>query len=99
MFILKMSCLLNLKFQEHILRDRDRVVSNTWYNEEKKRWEMDLLAVPFAVTNKLVEHARIRHDWAVMYLAIKGDDKEYYVDIKVGILFAILLAVYAMFSF
>ncbi|XP_062084344.1 probable inactive ATP-dependent zinc metalloprotease FTSHI 5, chloroplastic [Humulus lupulus] len=68
--------------QEHILLDRDRVMSKTWYNEEKKRWEMDPIAVPFAVTKKLVEHARIRHDWAVMYVAIKGDDKDYFVDIK-----------------
>lgn len=68
--------------QERILMDRDRVVSKTWFNEEKNRWEMDSLAVPFAVSNKLVEHARIRHDWGVMYIAIKGDDKEYYVDIK-----------------
>ncbi|POO02926.1 AAA-type ATPase [Trema orientale] len=68
--------------QEHILLDRDRVMSKTWYNEEKNRWEMDPLAVPFAVSNKLVEHARIRHDWAAMYIAIKGDDKDYYVDLK-----------------
>lgn len=70
------------KRQEHILLDRDRVVSKTWYNEEKNRWEMDPVAVPFAVSKKLVERARIRHDWAAMYIALKGDDKEYYVDIK-----------------
>ncbi|GKV07084.1 hypothetical protein SLEP1_g18890 [Rubroshorea leprosula] len=68
--------------QEHILLDRDRVITNTWYNEEKHRWEMDPVAVPYAVSKKLVENARIRHDWAVMYIALKGDDKEYYVDIK-----------------
>ncbi|KAL6278896.1 hypothetical protein ACE6H2_022497 [Prunus campanulata] len=68
--------------QELILLDRDRVVSKTWHNEEKNRWEMDPVAVPFAVSKKLVEHARIRHDWAAMYIALKGDDKEYYVDIK-----------------
>lgn len=44
---------------------------------------MDPMAVPYAVSKKLVEHARIRHDWAAMYIALKGDDKEYYVDIKV----------------
>lgn len=76
--------------------DRDRVVSKTWYNEEKNRWEMDPLAVPFAVSNKLVEHARIRHDWGAMYIAIKGDDKEYYVDIKVVYLF--LLSPCELFS-
>lgn len=59
------------------------MVSKTWHNEEKNRWEMDPVAIPFAVSKKLVEHARIRHDWAAMYIALKGDDKEYYVDIKV----------------
>ncbi|OMO84521.1 Peptidase M41 [Corchorus capsularis] len=68
--------------QERILLDRDRVVAKTWYNEEKSRWEMDPMAVPYAVSKKLVEHARIRHDWAMMYIALKGDDKEYFVDIK-----------------
>ncbi|XP_050382303.1 probable inactive ATP-dependent zinc metalloprotease FTSHI 5, chloroplastic [Argentina anserina] len=68
--------------QELILLDRDRLVSKTWYNEEKNRWEIDPVAVPFAVSKKLVERARIRHDWAAMYIALKGDDKEYYVDIK-----------------
>ncbi|XP_015576554.1 probable inactive ATP-dependent zinc metalloprotease FTSHI 5, chloroplastic [Ricinus communis] len=70
------------QIQERILLDRDRVVSKTWYNEEKNRWEMDPIAVPYAVSKKLVEHARIRHDWGAMYLALKADDKEYYVDIK-----------------
>ncbi|KAL4379473.1 hypothetical protein GQ457_02G033540 [Hibiscus cannabinus] len=68
--------------QERILLDRDRVVAKTWYNQERSRWEMDPMAVPYAVSKKLVEHARIRHDWAVMYIALKGDDKEYFVDIK-----------------
>ncbi|XP_065852276.1 probable inactive ATP-dependent zinc metalloprotease FTSHI 5, chloroplastic isoform X2 [Euphorbia lathyris] len=70
------------QIQERILLDRDRVVSKTWYNEEKKRWEMDSMAVPYAVSKKLVGHARIRHDWGAMYIALKGDDKEFYVDIK-----------------
>ncbi|KAL4637644.1 hypothetical protein ACB092_03G091900 [Castanea dentata] len=68
--------------QERILLDRDRVMSKTWYDEEKNRWEMDPVAVPYAVSKKLVEHARIRHDWAAMYITLKGDDKEYYLDIK-----------------
>nr|DAD33160.1 TPA_asm: hypothetical protein HUJ06_012011 [Nelumbo nucifera] len=68
--------------QERILLDRDRVVAKTWYNEEKNRWEMDSIAVPYAVSKKLVENVRIRHDWAAMYIALKGDDKEYYVDIQ-----------------
>ncbi|XP_052203783.1 probable inactive ATP-dependent zinc metalloprotease FTSHI 5, chloroplastic isoform X2 [Diospyros lotus] len=68
--------------QERILLDRDRVASKTWYNEERNRWEMDPIAVPYAVSRKLVENARIRHDWAAMYIALKGDDKEYFVDIK-----------------
>ena len=69
--------------QEQILLGRDRVVSKTWYNEEKNRWEMEPIAVPYAVSKKLVEHARIRHDWGAMYIALKGDEKEYFVDIKV----------------
>ncbi|KAJ0972598.1 hypothetical protein J5N97_020557 [Dioscorea zingiberensis] len=68
--------------QERILLDRERVMSRTWYNDEKNRWEMDPVAVPSAISKKLIESARIRHDWAVMYIALKGDDKEYLVDIK-----------------
>ncbi|KAM7484822.1 hypothetical protein LguiA_000831 [Lonicera macranthoides] len=68
--------------QEHILLDRDRVASKTWYSEERKTWEMDPIAVPYAVSRKLVENARIRHDWGAMYITLKGDDREYYVDIK-----------------
>lgn len=44
---------------------------------------MDPVAVPYAVSKKLLESARIRHDWAAMYVMLKGDDKEYNVDIKV----------------
>ncbi|XP_060175742.1 probable inactive ATP-dependent zinc metalloprotease FTSHI 5, chloroplastic isoform X2 [Lycium barbarum] len=68
--------------QERILLDRDRVVAKSWYNEERNRWEMDPVAVPYAVSKKLLESARIRHDWAAMYVMLKGDDKEYFVDIK-----------------
>ncbi|KAH0719579.1 hypothetical protein KY285_015610 [Solanum tuberosum] len=68
--------------QERILLDRDRVVAKSWYNEERNRWEMDPVAVPYAVSKNLLESARIRHDWAAMYVMLKGDDKEYYVDIK-----------------
>ncbi|XP_057426708.1 probable inactive ATP-dependent zinc metalloprotease FTSHI 5, chloroplastic [Lotus japonicus] len=68
--------------EERILLDRDRVVSRTWYNEEKNRWEMDPVAVPYAVSKKLINHARIRHDWGAVYIALKGEDKEFYVDIK-----------------
>lgn len=68
--------------QERILLDRERLVSKTWHNDERKRWEMDPVAVPYAVSKKLIENARIRHDWAVMYVSLKGDDKEYFVDIK-----------------
>ncbi|XP_020223283.1 probable inactive ATP-dependent zinc metalloprotease FTSHI 5, chloroplastic isoform X2 [Cajanus cajan] len=68
--------------QERILLDRDRVVSRTWYNEEKNRWEIDPVAVPYAVSKKLVEHVRIRHDWGAMYITLKGEDEEFYVDIK-----------------
>lgn len=62
------------------------MVSKTWYNEERNRCEMDPVAVPYAVSRKLVESARIRHDWGAMYVTLKGDDKEYYVDIKVIVL-------------
>ncbi|CAH1414735.1 unnamed protein product [Lactuca virosa] len=68
--------------QERILLDRDRVSSRTWYNEERKRWEIQPIAIPYAVSRKLVENARIRHDWAAMYLTLKGDDKEFYVNLK-----------------
>ncbi|GFP92574.1 ATP-dependent zinc metalloprotease ftsh [Phtheirospermum japonicum] len=68
--------------QERILRDRDRVASRTWYNEQRNRWEMDPVAVPYAVSKKLVESARIRHDWAAMYVTLKGNDNEYYVDVN-----------------
>ncbi|KVH95811.1 AAA+ ATPase domain-containing protein [Cynara cardunculus var. scolymus] len=68
--------------QERILLERDRVLSKTWYNEERNRWEMEPIAVPYAVSRKLVENATIRHDWAAMYVTLKGDDKEYFVDVK-----------------
>ncbi|KAL2325332.1 hypothetical protein Fmac_024390 [Flemingia macrophylla] len=68
--------------QERILLDRDRVVSRTWFNEEKNRWEIDPVAVPYAVSKKLVEHVRIRHDWGAMYITLKGEEEEFYVDIK-----------------
>ncbi|KNA05484.1 hypothetical protein SOVF_189840 [Spinacia oleracea] len=71
------------KRQERIILDRDRVVSKTFYNEEKNRWEMEPIAVPCAVSKNLVEYARIRHDWGAMYIGLKGeDDKEFYVDLK-----------------
>ncbi|KAK9136718.1 hypothetical protein Sjap_007312 [Stephania japonica] len=70
------------QIQERILLDRDRVVAKTWLNEGKNRWEMDPLAVPYAVTKKLVENVRIRHDWAAMYVTLKGDEKEYFIDIQ-----------------
>lgn len=63
--------------------DRDRVLSKTWYSEENNRWEMEPMAVPYAVSKKLIESARIRHDWAVMYITLKGDEKEYYINLKV----------------
>lgn len=83
--------LLTSPLQERILLDRDRVVSRTWYNEEKNRWEMDPVAVPYAVSKKLINHARIRHDWGAVYIALKGEDKEFYVDIKVITIFMYIL--------
>ncbi|CAK9878262.1 unnamed protein product [Sphagnum jensenii] len=67
--------------QEEILVARDRVMAKTWYNEKRARWEMDPLAASHAVTKKLVGKARIRHDHAIMYLTMKGDEREYVVDI------------------
>ncbi|XP_074307854.1 putative inactive ATP-dependent zinc metalloprotease FTSHI 5, chloroplastic [Silene latifolia] len=67
---------------ERIVLDRDRVVSKTLYNEEKNRWEMDPIAVPYAVSKNLVEYARIRHDWGAMYIGLKGEDKDFFVNIK-----------------
>ncbi|CAL9154165.1 probable inactive ATP-dependent zinc metalloprotease FTSHI 5, chloroplastic isoform X1 [Musa acuminata AAA Group] len=66
----------------HIIKDREKLMTKTWYNDERNRWEMDPVAVPFAVSKRLVGRAHIRHDWAVMYLTLKGEDKEYYVDLK-----------------
>lgn len=79
-------CLIFL-LQERILLDRERVMTKTWYNDERNRWEMDPVAVPYAISKKLVGGARIRHDWGAMYLTLKGDDKEYHVDIKVSQMF------------
>lgn len=78
----KRSVVYSPEEEERILLDRDRVVSKTWYNEEKNRWEMDPVAVPHAVSKKLIEHVRIRYDGRAMYIALKGEDKEFYVDIK-----------------
>ncbi|KAL5068596.1 hypothetical protein RYX36_019483 [Vicia faba] len=78
----KRSIVYSPEEEETILLDRDRVVSRTWYNQEKNRWEMDPVAVPYAVTKNLIEHVRIRADWGTMYIALKGEDKEFYVDIK-----------------
>ncbi|XP_073314829.1 probable inactive ATP-dependent zinc metalloprotease FTSHI 5, chloroplastic [Primulina huaijiensis] len=68
--------------QERILLDRDRVTCRSWFNEQWNRWELDPVAVPYAVSKKLVEGARIRHDWSAMYVTLKGNDKEFFVDIK-----------------
>lgn len=67
--------------QARILLYRDRVMAGTWYNENEKRWEMDPFAASYAVSKELVGRARIRHDRALMYIALKGDDREYYVDV------------------
>jgi len=85
--------------QERILLDRDRVVSRTWYNEGKKRWEMDPVAVPYAVSKKLIEYVRIRHDWGAMYIVLKGEDKEFYVDIKVVVVYMLFLIDKFFFGF
>ncbi|CAM8925447.1 unnamed protein product [Rhodiola kirilowii] len=68
--------------QERTLGDRDRVDSKVWYNDEWRRWEMDPVALPYAVSRKIIESARIRHDWGAMYVSLKGGDREYYIDLK-----------------
>lgn len=67
--------------QEQILIARDRVVAETWFNKTNKQWEMAPMAASHAVTRKLVSGARVRHDRKVMLLTLKGDDREYRVDI------------------
>jgi hypothetical protein len=96
-----LSLLTTYPLQERILLDRDRVVSRTWYNEEKNRWEMDPVAVPQAVSKKLIEHVRIRYDWGAMYIALKGEDKEFYVNIKVKLcmLCVFYFLIYFLFIF
>ncbi|KAG0630185.1 hypothetical protein M758_1G160200 [Ceratodon purpureus] len=67
--------------QAAILVARDRVMAQTWFNKEEERWEMSPMAASHAVTMKLVAQARIRHDRKIFYLMLKGDDREYLVDI------------------
>lgn len=69
--------------QEQILLYRDRVLADTWYDEKHKRWEISPEALGFAVEKELVESARIRHDRAVMFFKLKGEDRVYYADLKV----------------
>ncbi|KAG6526224.1 hypothetical protein ZIOFF_016206 [Zingiber officinale] len=65
-----------------IIVDRERLMTKTWYNEERNRWEMDPVAVPFAISKNLIERAQIRHDCSVMYLTLKAEDRVYFVDLK-----------------
>lgn len=44
---------------------------------------MDPIAVPYAVSKKLVARVRIRHDWGALFLTMKGDDREFFVNILV----------------
>ena len=67
--------------QEQILIARDRVVAETWYNQNEERWEMAPIAASHSVTKNLAAKARIRHDRRVMYLTLKGDNREYLVNI------------------
>jgi hypothetical protein len=73
-------------------------MARTWYNENEKRWEMDPFAASYAVSKGLVGRARIRHDRAMMYIALKGDDREYYVDLLVCISSSFGAFVYHEFS-
>lgn len=67
--------------QVQILVARDRVLADTWYNKREECWEMSPMAASYSVTKKLVAKARVRHDRGIMYLTLKGDDREYRVDI------------------
>ncbi|KAL3693910.1 hypothetical protein R1sor_007561 [Riccia sorocarpa] len=69
--------------QKEVLVARDRVLTQTWYDEKKRRWEMEPIAALLAVDKKLAGRARIRQDRCVMYLTLKGDDREYYVNTRV----------------
>lgn len=57
------------------------------------------MAVPYAVSKKLIEYVRIRHDWGAMYIELKGEDKQFYVDIKVIIVYILFLIVKFFFGF
>ncbi|XP_042464701.1 probable inactive ATP-dependent zinc metalloprotease FTSHI 5, chloroplastic [Zingiber officinale] len=70
------------KRKGRIIVDRERLMTKTWYNEERNRWEMDPVAVPFAISKNLIERAQIRHDCSVMYLTLKAEDRVYFVDLK-----------------
>lgn len=67
--------------QEAILVARDRVMAETWYNKKEERWEMSPMAASHAVTRKLAAQARVRHDRRIFYMKLKGDDREYLIDI------------------
>ncbi|CAM6088523.1 unnamed protein product [Calypogeia fissa] len=68
------------KEQVDILVTRDKLLSSTWYNEKKRRWEMEPSAALLAVQKNLAGRARVRHDRRIMYLSLKGDDREYIVN-------------------
>eukprot|EP00252_Welwitschia_mirabilis_P025772 TRINITY_DN8198_c0_g1_i1.p1 TRINITY_DN8198_c0_g1~~TRINITY_DN8198_c0_g1_i1.p1 ORF type:complete len:1255 (+),score=269.09 TRINITY_DN8198_c0_g1_i1:201-3965(+) len=68
--------------QDHILLFRDRVLAKTWYNVNETRWEMDPTAAAYAISKQLVGKACIRHDWRAMFIVLKGDETEYFVDIE-----------------
>ncbi|KAG6544312.1 hypothetical protein Mapa_014315 [Marchantia paleacea] len=68
--------------QEEVLIARDRVLNRTWYDEQKKRWQMEPMAALHAIDKKLAGRARVRQDRCVMYLTLKGDDREYYVNTR-----------------
>lgn len=69
--------------QELILKYRDRVLAEAWYNEKHKQWEMSPESLKYAVDKELVESARIRHDRRVMYFKLKGDDRIFFADLQV----------------
>ncbi|KAJ7537789.1 hypothetical protein O6H91_11G022100 [Diphasiastrum complanatum] len=68
--------------QEQILKARDRVLAHTWFDEWNNRWEISPLGASYAATKLLVESARVRHDRRVMYLRLKGEEHEYFLNVQ-----------------
>lgn len=69
--------------QESILKCRDRVLADVFYNEQEKRWEMPPQTLKYAVDKELLESVQIRHDRGAMCYKLKGDDRTFFADLQV----------------